>query len=193
MTLEHILLGLMREPASGTDVKRAFDEAIGHFWAAELSQVYPTLNRMERDGLLKSKSEPSERGPPRKVYTVTAAGRKALREWLAQAPNVATERVEWLAQIWFMDETPERALPFFRTLRDELAREVATLEAIEAHWSAGDPAYPEVESDEDFFKQLTLELGLMKGRARLAWVERCIERIEGRDALRRSYDRTKRL
>lgn len=125
MALEHILLGLMREPGSGTDIKRAFDEAIGHFWAAELSQVYPMLNRMARDGLLSVSSEPSPKGPPRKVYALTDAGRKSLHEWLAQAPNVGTERVEWLAQIWFMDETPEHALPFFDRLRDELAREVS--------------------------------------------------------------------
>lgn len=180
MALEHILLGLLREPGSGYDIKHAFDEAIGHFWAAELSQVYPTLNRMERDGLLKSKSEPSDRGPPRKVYTVTAAGRRALHEWLAQAPSVASERIEWLAQVWFMDETPERALPFFRTLRAELAKEVATLQAIEDHWRANDPRYPDALPDADFYKQLTLELGLQKGRARLAWADQCIERIEAR-------------
>jgi len=45
---------------------------------------------------------------------------------------------------------------------------------------AHDPAYPDVETDDDFFKQLTLELGLAKGRARLEWAERCIERINKR-------------
>ena len=37
MSLEHILLGLLREPASGYDLKAIFDERIQHFWAAELS------------------------------------------------------------------------------------------------------------------------------------------------------------
>lgn len=182
MALEHILLGLLREPGSGYDIKHAFDKAIGHFWAAELSQVYPTLNRMERDGLLNSKTAPSDRGPPRKVYTVTAAGRRALHGWLAQAPSVGTERIEWLAQVWFMDETPDRALPFFRTLRAELAREMATLQAIEDYWRASDPRYPDRLPDADFYQQLTLELGLRKGRARLAWADECIARIESRQA-----------
>ena len=180
MALEHILLGLLREPGSGYDIKRAFEEAIGHFWAAELSQVYPTLNRMERDGLLKSRSEPSERGPPRKVYSVTAAGRRALREWLARPPSVATERIEWLAQVWFLDEEPERALPFFRALRAALAKELAALEAIEDYWRSNDPRYPDDLPDDEFFKQLTLASGLSKGRARLEWADECIARIEAR-------------
>lgn len=180
MALEHILLGLMREPGSGTDIKHAFDQAIGHFWAAELSQVYPMLNRMAADGWLTVTTEPSPKGPPRKVYALTDTGRQVLHEWLAQAPNVGTERVEWLAQVWFMDETPERALPFFQQLRDELAREVATLQAVEDNWRAHEPSYPDVKPDNEFFMQLTLELGLSKGRARLAWAERCIERITAR-------------
>jgi DNA-binding PadR family transcriptional regulator len=180
--LDHLLLGLLREPASGYDIKRAFDEAIGHFWAAELSQVYPALKRMERDGLLRSRSTPSSRGPARTVYAVTAAGRRELRAWLAQPPRMRSERIEWLAQLWFMDETPEKALGFLKTLRSELAREVATLESVEQRWAAEDPAYPDVASSADFFRQVTLSLGLAKGRARLQWADACIERIKRRRA-----------
>lgn len=180
MALEHILLGLLREPGSGYDIKRSFDEAIGHFWAAELSQVYPALNRMERDGLLSAKPAASDRGPPRKVYTITAAGRKMLRAWLAESPQIRTERMEWLAQVWFMSETPERALGFMTTLRGELARELATLEAIETRWKGQDPRYPDRLPDEEFFMQLTLALGLRKTRAKLAWADECIARIEAR-------------
>ena len=56
MSLDHVLLGLLREPASGFDLKGMFDQGIGHFWAAELSQIYPTLKRLERQGWLRSHS-----------------------------------------------------------------------------------------------------------------------------------------
>ncbi len=48
MSLQHILLGLLREPASGYDLKAYFDKSVRYFWAAELSQIYPTLQRMEK-------------------------------------------------------------------------------------------------------------------------------------------------
>lgn len=180
MALDHILLGLLREPASGYDIKHAFEEAIGHFWAAELSQVYPALKRLERDGMLTSERVPSERGPPRRLYAVTAAGREALHDWLAQRPQVGQERLEWLAQVWFLQETPERAHSFFSSLRNEFARELAALEAIELHWKSTDARYPDALPDDEFFPQLTLALGLKKLRAKLEWADECIERIESR-------------
>jgi PadR family transcriptional regulator, regulatory protein AphA len=180
MALEHILLGLLRKPGSGTDIKQAFEEAIGHFWHAELSQVYPMLNRMEADGLLTVEQLPSEKGPPRKVYTITDTGRETLRTWLSNRPAVNQERLEWLAQVWFLDETPEHALDHFQSMRADFSRELAALQAIEDYWRTNDPRYPDALSDEDFFPSLTLALGLKKLAAIVAWCDECIARIEKR-------------
>ena len=54
MSLDHILLGLLREPATGYDLGNAFSENVRHFWSAELSQIYPTLKRLEQRGMLRS-------------------------------------------------------------------------------------------------------------------------------------------
>jgi len=182
MALEHVLLGMLRTPASGYDLKAEFAASISHFWAAELSQIYPTLQRLEKRGLLTSKSEPSGRGPRRKVYALTRAGRAELRAWLQQSPKVNVERLEWLAQVWFMDELedPKRSLAFLGALRSELAFEVAALEKIEQQWRAEDPRYPDQLPDHEFYPQLTLALGLKKGRARVEWADECIARIKTR-------------
>ena len=50
MSVEMILLGLLREPASGYELKRFFDLGIRHFWAAEISQIYSALKRQARAG-----------------------------------------------------------------------------------------------------------------------------------------------
>ncbi|MEX0899573.1 MAG: PadR family transcriptional regulator [Gammaproteobacteria bacterium] len=182
MALDHILLGMLRTPASGYDLRTGFAQSIAHFWAAELSQIYPTLKRLEARGLLTSTIQPSDRGPPRKVYALTDDGRKELRDWLQTSPRVDTERVEWLAKVWFMDELADldRALAFLTALRHELAMEVAALEHIERQWRAEDPRYPDALPDDAFFPQLTLALGLRKGRARIEWADECIVRIKKR-------------
>ena len=82
MSLENILLGCLTAPASGYDLKAYFDTRIRPFWSAELSQIYPALKRLESRGLLTSRTEPSKKGPARKVYTRTAKGREALIRWL---------------------------------------------------------------------------------------------------------------
>ena len=62
MSLPHLLLGLLAEPASGYDLKKSFGQTVGHFWSAELSQIYPALGRLEDDGLLRSERVGSAKG-----------------------------------------------------------------------------------------------------------------------------------
>src|SRR2546426_3670429 len=120
MTLEYILLGLLRRPRAGYDLKKVFDERIGYFWAAELSQIYPTLKRLERRGWVRSREARPKRGARRRVYAIAAPGRTALREWLRGEPRFGDERFAYLAQVYFMAELRSfrRTLRFFRQMRD---------------------------------------------------------------------------
>lgn len=182
MALDHILLGILRTPGSGYEIKQQFDQVFSHFWVADLPQIYRTLNRMESDGLLAATTSASSKGPERKVYRLTAAGRRALKSWLSASPTLATERVEFLAQTFFLGALDDdaAALAFMRSLRDELVRELGVLRGIEAGWREADPAYPDGLGSDDFYAQLTLELGLEKLATKVAWAERCMTRIETR-------------
>ncbi len=66
MSLKHILLGLLEKPNSGYDIKQYFDQVFRHFWAADLAQIYPTLNRLEKEGLASSDRVVSDKASPRK-------------------------------------------------------------------------------------------------------------------------------
>lgn len=46
--------------------------------------IYPLITRLRRLGLLTERSEPSDVGPPRKIFGVSALGRTALEAWSAQ-------------------------------------------------------------------------------------------------------------
>ena len=50
MSLEHILLGALREPATGYELGKELAESAGHYWPAERSQIYPTLRRLQQRG-----------------------------------------------------------------------------------------------------------------------------------------------
>ncbi len=182
MSLKHILLGMLAEPHSGYDLKKQFDQSLRNFWRAELSQIYPLLQRMENDGLLSSRDAASEIGPTRRVYRRTAKGRRELHEWLNAGPVVGVERIEYLAQTFFLAQldTPDEAIAFMESLRDYVAERLEHLENVERGWSADDPRYPDALPDEDFYPQLTLDLGIARMRGTLDWCERAIERINAR-------------
>jgi PadR family transcriptional regulator AphA len=182
MSLGYILLGLLREPASGYDLKTVFDERIHYFWPAELSQVYPTLQRLERQGLLRSRKAPAKRGPRRRVYETTAAGHRALRQWLHAAPELGDERVGYLAKIYLMDELSDwgATLQYFRELRESFATRLEELQAIERGWAARDPGFPDALAPRMFHVSLTLRKGLCSLAAHLKWCDESIRRIEDR-------------
>ena len=83
--LKHALLGLLaREPRHGYDLKNAFEAMMGGTWLLNIGQVYTTLARLERDGLVESQVVIQDLLPDRKVYSPTEAGRAELALWLAE-------------------------------------------------------------------------------------------------------------
>ena len=84
MSIGHTLLGLLEGgPRHGYDLKRAYDERFGHSKSLAYGQVYSTLSRLLRDGLVAVEGVESGEGPERKRYSITGDGVRAIEEWLA--------------------------------------------------------------------------------------------------------------
>jgi DNA-binding PadR family transcriptional regulator len=85
MSIGHTLLGLLESgPRHGYDLKRAFDERFGQDRPLHYGQVYSTLSRLLKNGLVEVDGiEPGD-GPERKRYAITDAGITDVEQWLAQ-------------------------------------------------------------------------------------------------------------
>ncbi|MGB9112430.1 MAG: PadR family transcriptional regulator [Acidimicrobiales bacterium] len=82
MSVKHALLGLLsEEPKYGHQLRQEFEERTGDVWPLNVGQVYTTLQRLERDGLVESDAEDSE--GPQKRFRITSEGEQELAEWLA--------------------------------------------------------------------------------------------------------------
>ncbi len=182
MSLNYLLLGLLGTPRSGYELSAEFEAGVGHFWSAELSQIYRTLKALRRDGWVRDHLEGSDKGPDRRVYRRTAAGTRALRKWLTDDPQFGDERCAWLAQVYFLNELPDarHALRALVQLREQLVVRLDALRAIEKAWAEQSPEYPDRLPPEDFFPQLTLQLGLRVAEARLTWCVESIRRVRSR-------------
>lgn len=182
MSLDHILLGLLQEPASGYELKTQFAENVRHFWSAELSQIYPTLKRLASRGLLTSRVEPSPRGPDRRVYELTASGRTELSRWLRSGPAVGTERFAYLAQLYFMGALGdlEETRAFLEQLRDHLVRWLGQLRGIEREIQATHGDAPERYSDPGFHHFASLRMGIHSIGAKVTWCDETLARLDAR-------------
>jgi PadR family transcriptional regulator PadR len=95
-TLEGIVLAiLLGRPAYGYEITAWLREQ-GFSDIAE-GTVYALLVRIEQRGLVDVEKVPSEKGPPRKVYTLNARGQEQLDEFW-QTWNFLTERLEQLRE-----------------------------------------------------------------------------------------------
>jgi PadR family transcriptional regulator AphA len=100
------LLGLLGvKPMSGYDIKRAVDRTIRHFWAASYGQIYPELKRLEEAGWIAGK-DADRGGRSRRVYRITAAGRRQLDGWLHGYETRIEMRDESLLRLFFADVLP---------------------------------------------------------------------------------------
>jgi DNA-binding PadR family transcriptional regulator len=128
MSLSHVLLGLLaRGPASGWDLGSRLSEDPALGWNAELAQIYPALRRLLRGGFVALRRRRSPKGPPRREYRLTAAGRREFREWLTEPLEVPKPHSAALARLAFLEKiSPETRLASLRLYRallsDELTR-----------------------------------------------------------------------
>jgi PadR family transcriptional regulator AphA len=80
----YVVLGMvaLRGPSTSYDLKRAVGHSVGYFWQFPHAQLYDEPARLAEAGLLDVDCEAG--GRRRKVYSITAPGRSALRDWLRQ-------------------------------------------------------------------------------------------------------------
>src|ERR1700693_591138 len=77
-----VILGMIAlGKQTGDDIKQLVDKSTRHFWAASYGQIYPELRRLEEQGLIVGRNEPSG-ARARTVYELTESGNAALRGWL---------------------------------------------------------------------------------------------------------------
>ncbi len=79
MSIRHGLLALLEHgPRYGSQLRTEFESRTGATWPLNVGQVYTTLGRLERDGLV---AQNGEDGAGHALYAITDAGRAELRTW----------------------------------------------------------------------------------------------------------------
>jgi PadR family transcriptional regulator PadR len=84
-TVALVLLGVLgraAEPIYGYQIAKAIEGGQPEVKMMKQGSLYPVLRSLERSGLLESRVQTSESGPPRRYYAITDRGRETLQEWI---------------------------------------------------------------------------------------------------------------
>lgn len=167
----HAILGLIaidHGAGHGYDLARHFgpNAPLAQVIRLEPGMLYHHLKQLERAGWVTADQEPGGKRPPRRVHTVTEAGRAELGRWLAEPVGQTREiRLTFLLKLYFARRLDEAlAARLIAGQRDVCARLVASLTA---QMNALDQA--EADSDQQF-AQSVLQLRLAQTQAALTWL-----------------------
>jgi DNA-binding PadR family transcriptional regulator len=167
---EGLLALLDREPAHGYQLKTGFEAATGGVWSLNVGQVYTTLERLERDGLVASEETDEQTG--KRPYRITAAGTDALGAWWAATPSDdPPPRDELMVKVLLaIAHDQRRALDVVTTQRNALMTLLQKRRREMAAAAAAHAADPLVD-------QLVGDALVVRAEADLRWLDLCEDRL----------------
>jgi DNA-binding PadR family transcriptional regulator len=171
----YAILGmLMSGPRSGYDLKKDFEEQIGHFWSESLGQIYPTLGRLKDEKLVSVSVKREGVRPERKVYRITKKGETVFREWLTRPAEPIRWRNELLLKVFF--GTAMEPTDVLQHIQQLQASELET-RSLYQHF-ANEIEARKATTERKLYWRLALSSGRHINQARLNWCRESIEEIK---------------
>src|SRR5919108_445530 len=102
MSVRHALLSLLAQrPRHGYELHTAFEAVVGgeQNWDVKPAQIYTTLTRLEKDGLVEEESVEQGGGPEKRIYAITPKGHAALAEWFSGGVERDHQRDEFYLKL----------------------------------------------------------------------------------------------
>jgi DNA-binding PadR family transcriptional regulator len=167
MSIKYALLSLLdHQPHHGYQLKTAVEGWLGQRWPLNIGQVYTTLTRLERDGLV-ALGEVDAQG--RQTYQITPAGRAALADWFATpVPRDGLVRDELLVKLVAAVAAGDGTA--FEVIRGQ---RTATLQLLQQHTRHKAQA----ERQGDLPQLVVADLLIAQAEAEVAWLELCEARL----------------
>jgi DNA-binding PadR family transcriptional regulator len=171
----YAILGLLAQgPKSGYEIKQVVEKTISHFWKESYGHLYPTLNRLMAEGLVRREAAAGRHSRERQRYHLSDAGRAALEAWLAAPVEPEGTRNELALKLYFGRSAPPAVSRAHLEAHREhhrrlLARYAEDQPELEAGAAAGDP--------DAVYELITLSLGVHISTARVAWCDEALGRL----------------
>lgn len=165
------MLGLLKA-CSGYDLKKKMESSTQYFWKETFSSIYPVLEDLENQKLIKKLENPHKNERKRNVYALTDEGHKALENWLRQAPEEVQLRSELLLKLFFGNMTPVAvSIQHLENHKKQLENKLSIYQEFQKELSA-------LDSLESLYWLITLDHGISQVSSSLQWCERAIKALQ---------------
>ncbi|MET9436361.1 PadR family transcriptional regulator [Streptomyces sp. NPDC006551] len=164
-----LLALLARGPAHGYELKQELEQLLGAAYPpTNVGQIYVTLGRLEKSGLIEGEEIAQESRPNKKIYRLTDAGQEALRAWFDEAADEPRVRDEFFMKLAL---APRTGLADQIALINKQRREYLTTMRNLSKLAA-------TEDRDNRIAHLLIEGAMLHLQADLDWLERCQEELE---------------
>ena len=169
MSIRHFILGLLaRQPMSGYDIKRFLKSLSWLIDSPSFGSLYPALHALLNDELVTVEVIPRPDKPPRKIYSITEAGRQALREWMEQPVTSGVSLKAFLMRLILASNLSHAGL---------LAHLQQRHTQVAAHQLALEQTAEAMDERMDLGERLAIDYGLSIATAELVWLDRTLTQI----------------
>ena len=178
MSVGMSLLAILDErPGYGLQLKNRFEERTGGVWPLNVGQVYTTLERLQRDGLVAVRSD--EEAKSHKFYEITEQGRAHLGKWFEEPAGGAPSREELVLKLVMVARRSEvdggRVIQAERRHAVELLQDYTRLKR-------------DSPADADLGWLFLLDSLIFQAEARVRWLDACEARLRSARSLRDEGD-----
>lgn len=181
MSVRQSLLAILDQgPCYGYQLRTEFDRRTGSTWPLNVGQIYNTLDRLERDGLVDKieHESPDVDNSGQIYYRITEAGSTEVRGWLDSPVDRAAAMRDELAMKLAMAVT----LPGVDIANLFLVQRTATLRRVQelttSKEATGDP-----ESAEELARSLIVDSMVFQAEAEMRWLDRSEEKLNRASAM----------
>lgn len=194
--IDMVILGLLsHENLTGYDIKKRIDGGISFFWKGSFGSIYPSLNAMEKEGLIirtlsnnnsetnkstenektkdNEKKDKETKGRAKILYSITDTGVECLKTWLEDSKVTNDLKYETLLKLFFggVAET-EITIKNIKEFETDIRKSLAVLKAYQDNLE-------KVKDDkEHLYYYLTVSFGVTTYEGYLKWCEESLKMLK---------------
>jgi DNA-binding PadR family transcriptional regulator len=165
-----ILGALMEKPMHGYELRKYFEHAQGVFWMINYGSIYPSLKKLEEDGLVSGKLQATPPGRGKIIYNITNKGKKTFLQLLEdRLKKEAFVRDEFTLHLFFMDYLDKETIK--NVMEKKASGNRAILGPIKKHEQ-------DFKSDLPKYRYEAIRRGRMHLETEISWLNNTLKEIE---------------